>query len=165
MLIDYGWPGNLRKLEHTVERIVILEDGAIIQPEHLPSFISQRQGEFQAFSDETYSLEELEKRYIQSTAPYQGAAPGSRPHPGDQPQDSQSQDREIPPADQLVGQEFNGPEAPLAASGPRTGTGGEDSVLEPREASRKSRTFFTRSMGRKGLGIEMLALIPTPRTR
>jgi len=64
-LIDYGWPGNVRELEHTIERIVILEDGAIIQPEHLPSFISQRQGEFQVFSDENYSLEELEKRYIQ----------------------------------------------------------------------------------------------------
>jgi two-component system, NtrC family, response regulator AtoC len=65
LLSDYGWPGNVRELEHTLERIVILEDGAIIQPEHLPSFISQRQGEFQVFSDESYSLEELEKRYIQ----------------------------------------------------------------------------------------------------
>ncbi len=37
LLIDYGWPGNVRELEHTIERIVILEDGAIIQPEHLPS--------------------------------------------------------------------------------------------------------------------------------
>jgi len=62
---DYGWPGNVRELEHTIERIVILEDGAVIQPEHLPSFISQRQGEFKDFSDENYSLEELEKRYIQ----------------------------------------------------------------------------------------------------
>jgi len=65
MLNDYAWPGNVRELEHTIERILILEDGAIIQPEHLPSFISQRQGELQIFSDENYSLEELEKRYIQ----------------------------------------------------------------------------------------------------
>jgi DNA-binding NtrC family response regulator len=65
MLNDYAWPGNVRELEHTIERILILEDGAIIQPEHLPSFISQRQGEFQVFSDENYTLEELEKRYIQ----------------------------------------------------------------------------------------------------
>jgi two-component system response regulator AtoC len=65
MLEDYSWPGNVRELEHTIERIVILEDGEIIQPEHLPSFISQRQSEFQVFSDEYYSLEELEKRYIQ----------------------------------------------------------------------------------------------------
>ncbi len=65
MLSSYGWPGNVRELEHTIERIVILEDGDIIQPEHLPSFITQRQGEFQVFTDEEHSLEDLEKRYIQ----------------------------------------------------------------------------------------------------
>ncbi len=65
MLCAYSWPGNVRELEHTIERIVILEDGDLIQPEHLPSFISQRQSEFQVFSDGEYTLEELEKRYIQ----------------------------------------------------------------------------------------------------
>jgi two-component system, NtrC family, response regulator AtoC len=65
MLADYSWPGNVRELEHTIERILILEDGDLIQPEHLPSFISQRQGEFQVFSDEEHTLEEVEKRYIQ----------------------------------------------------------------------------------------------------
>ena len=52
------------------ERMVLkestqLEDGEIIQPEHLPSFISQRQGEFQVFSDGEATLDEVEKRYIQ----------------------------------------------------------------------------------------------------
>ena len=65
MLASYPWPGNVRELEHTIERILILEDGEIILPEHLPSFISQRQAEFQVFSDGGLSLEELEKRYIQ----------------------------------------------------------------------------------------------------
>jgi DNA-binding NtrC family response regulator len=65
MLSVYAWPGNVRELEHTIERIVILEDGDIIQPEHLPSFISQRQGEFQVFTEEDHTLEDLEKRYIQ----------------------------------------------------------------------------------------------------
>ena len=65
MLSAYAWPGNVRELEHTIERIVILEDGDIIQPEHLPSFISQRQGEFQVFTEEDHTLEDLERRYIQ----------------------------------------------------------------------------------------------------
>ena len=65
MLSAYLWPGNVRELEHTIERILILEDCDVIEPEHLPAFISQRQGEFQVFSDESFSLEELEKRYIQ----------------------------------------------------------------------------------------------------
>jgi len=65
MFNAYSWPGNVRELEHTIERIVILEDGDLIQPAHLPSFISQRQSELQVFSDGEYTLEELEKRYIQ----------------------------------------------------------------------------------------------------
>ncbi len=65
MLGAYPWPGNVRELEHTMERIIILEDDDVILPEHLPSFISQRRGEFQVFSDEDHTLEELEKRYIQ----------------------------------------------------------------------------------------------------
>jgi two-component system, NtrC family, response regulator AtoC len=65
VLMAYSWPGNVRELEHTIERILILEDGDIIQPEHLPSFITQRQGEFQVFTEDTCSLDELEKRYIQ----------------------------------------------------------------------------------------------------
>jgi DNA-binding NtrC family response regulator len=65
MLSAYSWPGNVRELEHTIERILILEDSDLIEPEHLPTFITQRQGEFQVFSDESFSLEEMEKRYIQ----------------------------------------------------------------------------------------------------
>ncbi|MGC2433612.1 MAG: sigma-54 dependent transcriptional regulator [Desulfobaccales bacterium] len=65
MLCSYAWPGNVRELEHTLERIIILEDGDIIEPEHLPSFISQRIAEFQVFTEEDHTLEDLEKRYIQ----------------------------------------------------------------------------------------------------
>ena len=65
MLCSYGWPGNARELEHTLERIIILEDGDIIEPGQLPSFISQRQAEFQVFPEEDHTLEDLEKRYIQ----------------------------------------------------------------------------------------------------
>jgi two-component system response regulator AtoC len=65
MLTLYPWPGNVRELEHTIERILILEDGDLIQPEHLPSFISGRQGDFQVFSDGELPLEELERRYLQ----------------------------------------------------------------------------------------------------
>ena len=54
----------MRELEHTLERILILEDAEVIRARDLPSFISQRQGEFQLFSEEPSSLEELEKKYI-----------------------------------------------------------------------------------------------------
>jgi len=65
LLSSYAWPGIVRELEHTIEHIVILEDCDVIQPEHLPSFITQRQGKFQVFTEEEHSLEDLEKRYIQ----------------------------------------------------------------------------------------------------
>ena len=64
ILIEHNWPGNVRELEHTIERILILEDSDIIRTRDLPSFISQRQGEFQMFSEDVLSLQELEKKYI-----------------------------------------------------------------------------------------------------
>jgi two-component system response regulator AtoC len=64
VLIEYNWPGNVRELEHTIERILILEDTDLIKTRDLPSFISQRQGDFQMFSEDVLSLQELEKRYI-----------------------------------------------------------------------------------------------------
>jgi len=64
MLMFYSWPGNVRELEHLVERVLVLENCDVIQPEHLPPFITQRQGEFQIFSNNGPSLQEVEKRYI-----------------------------------------------------------------------------------------------------
>ncbi|VBB44094.1 Acetoacetate metabolism regulatory protein AtoC [uncultured Desulfatiglans sp.] len=64
ILQEYAWPGNVRELEHTIERVLILEDTPVIRARDLPAFISQRQGEFQMFSEEPFTLEELEKKYI-----------------------------------------------------------------------------------------------------
>jgi len=35
----YDWPGNVRELSNTVERIMILEDGDTLLPEHLPATV------------------------------------------------------------------------------------------------------------------------------
>ena len=64
ILIEHSWPGNVRELEHTIERILILEEGDIIRTRDLPSFISQKQVDFQMFTEDVLSLEELEKKYI-----------------------------------------------------------------------------------------------------
>ena len=34
-LMQYHWPGNVRELEHVIERLVILVDGAKIDPVHI----------------------------------------------------------------------------------------------------------------------------------
>jgi len=64
VLKEYAWPGNVRELEHTMERILILEDTDVIRVRNLPSFITQRQGELQMFSEEPLTLEDLESEYI-----------------------------------------------------------------------------------------------------
>jgi len=35
----YDWPGNVRELSNTVERIMILEDGDLLLPEHLSAAV------------------------------------------------------------------------------------------------------------------------------
>jgi two-component system, NtrC family, response regulator AtoC len=34
-LLDYDWPGNVRQLENSIERAVVLAQGGLISPEHL----------------------------------------------------------------------------------------------------------------------------------
>ena len=36
VLLNYEWPGNIRELKNMLERVVLLEDGESLQPEHLP---------------------------------------------------------------------------------------------------------------------------------
>jgi DNA-binding NtrC family response regulator len=40
MLENYAWHGNVRELEHTIERAVALERGEEIQPERLPDHVT-----------------------------------------------------------------------------------------------------------------------------
>jgi two-component system response regulator PilR (NtrC family) len=72
MLEDYAWHGNVRELEHTIERAVALERSGEIQPEQLPDHISnynpQRiQSEFELPTSGinlASHLENLEKTYV-----------------------------------------------------------------------------------------------------
>ena len=36
MMMSYRWPGNIRELKNSIERIVLLEQGSVIRPEFLP---------------------------------------------------------------------------------------------------------------------------------
>ncbi len=59
----YAWPGNVRELRNTVERFVILVDGDVIEPKHLPvDAFPTRQGARDG--DPTLSLAEVEKAHI-----------------------------------------------------------------------------------------------------
>ena len=58
-LKNYPWPGNIRELQHTIEKAVILCNGSEIGQEDLN--LNQH---LQVFSQETMTLEEMEKMMI-----------------------------------------------------------------------------------------------------
>lgn len=60
-LMTYHWAGNIRELENTIERAVILSKGKLIQPENLSMAEPQRQVEI------GQTLEEIEKSVVLST--------------------------------------------------------------------------------------------------
>jgi two-component system, NtrC family, response regulator AtoC len=66
LLQNYGWPGNVRELKNVIERSVILTQGEIVQPEHLP--LELREGGKTALPERSslgkMSLEEMEKMHI-----------------------------------------------------------------------------------------------------
>ncbi len=60
ILRAYRWAGNVRELEHVIERAVILTTGGIIEVEHLPTELRNAV----ETSDLPLSLEEIEKMHI-----------------------------------------------------------------------------------------------------
>jgi len=65
-LRSYHWPGNIRELRNTIERVMILEEGPTLELENLPANI---QGKIQPGEghEGPMTLEELEKDYILRT--------------------------------------------------------------------------------------------------
>lgn len=59
-LMKYQWPGNIRELQHTIEKAVILGEGNVLKPEDF--FMRPQQAGKSAKSDIT--LEDMEKRMI-----------------------------------------------------------------------------------------------------
>jgi two-component system NtrC family response regulator len=65
---NYSWPGNVRQLQHVVERLVLLARGSEITPEELPEFLwLQSPGEAivaRDLPDEGVNLTKMEKDLI-----------------------------------------------------------------------------------------------------
>ncbi len=59
-LMKYSWPGNIRELQHTIEKAVILSETTILKPEDL----NLRQSDFTSTSNPFTTLEEMENQMI-----------------------------------------------------------------------------------------------------
>ncbi|HUW82733.1 MAG TPA: sigma 54-interacting transcriptional regulator [Phycisphaerae bacterium] len=62
-LTAHQWPGNIRELQNIVERAVLLADGQVIEPEHLPRELAATQPPASATGDPA-SLWDYEKALI-----------------------------------------------------------------------------------------------------
>jgi DNA-binding NtrC family response regulator len=60
-LLKYSWPGNIRELQHTIEKTVILSESTIVKPEDLFLRNTSSVNESNSFT----TLEEMEKQMIQ----------------------------------------------------------------------------------------------------
>lgn len=68
-LINYDWPGNIREVENTVERLIVMNDEEI-KPKDLPSYITEKIQTKQKISKDIYkdvpsAIEDIEKAQIE----------------------------------------------------------------------------------------------------
>jgi DNA-binding NtrC family response regulator len=60
----HPWPGNIRELQHSIERAIILSNGNVLQPEDFNFTSSNVKEENSQLSLDQYNLEEVEKLLI-----------------------------------------------------------------------------------------------------
>ncbi|AVX21885.1 sigma54 specific transcriptional regulator, Fis family [Carboxydocella sporoproducens DSM 16521] len=68
LLMTYHWPGNIRELENVLERSMYLAEGSVVRPEHLPSYLFEkdlpkRRVQIKPLKD---AVRELEKELIEA---------------------------------------------------------------------------------------------------
>jgi DNA-binding NtrC family response regulator len=65
VLMNYEWAGNVRELQNVIERAILISDGDLIRPEHLPGGVET----VQTFPDQSFdkklSIEDYTKAFIQ----------------------------------------------------------------------------------------------------
>ncbi|MDN5203396.1 sigma-54 dependent transcriptional regulator [Fulvivirgaceae bacterium BMA10] len=62
-LQKYSWPGNIRELQHAIERAIIMSEGSTLNPEDF--FFLADKTETKNESDDNFNLDEVEKNVIQ----------------------------------------------------------------------------------------------------
>ena len=60
-LVRYAWPGNVRELENIIERTIVMIEGEMVQPEHLPLPSEKADAEVQV-PETSEGLKEIKKQ-------------------------------------------------------------------------------------------------------
>ena len=63
-LQKYSWPGNIRELQHAIERAIIMSDSTTLQPDDF-FFLSQKPENNLSSEADTFNLDDVEKNVIQ----------------------------------------------------------------------------------------------------
>jgi transcriptional regulator with PAS, ATPase and Fis domain len=64
LLKEYEWPGNVRELRNIIERAVLIADGRLILPEHLPEGIKKDVSFHREALDQKLSIENYTRGFI-----------------------------------------------------------------------------------------------------
>src|SRR4029450_10076566 len=66
VLLAYDWPGNVRQLENTIERIVLFSPGSVVGPEDLTSLLQNAPRDLPAgLFENPPTLDKVERRYVE----------------------------------------------------------------------------------------------------
>jgi DNA-binding NtrC family response regulator len=64
ILMNYEWAGNVRELQNVMERAILISDGDLIRPEHLPGGIKDKASFHHQAFDQKLTIEEYTKAFI-----------------------------------------------------------------------------------------------------
>jgi DNA-binding NtrC family response regulator len=64
VMMEYEWAGNVRELQNIIERAILISDGDLIRPEHLPGSLKPQATFEQMSFDNKLSIEDYTKAFI-----------------------------------------------------------------------------------------------------
>jgi len=64
VLVNYEWAGNVRELQNVIERAILISDGDLITPEHLPGSVRAEGSFLQRSFDKKLSIEDYTKTFV-----------------------------------------------------------------------------------------------------
>lgn len=65
IMANYEWSGNVRELQNAIERAILISDGNVIEPDHLPLGVRERTSFPDQVFDQKLSIEDYTKAFIQ----------------------------------------------------------------------------------------------------